>query len=45
MKNRTHPLANAQGFMTFFMIFADKNIIFRDAQMSNNIAIKKYVRT
>ena len=45
MKNRTHPSANAQGFMTFFMIFADKNIIFRDAQMSNNIAIKKYVRT
>jgi hypothetical protein len=24
MKNRMHPSANAQDFMTFFMIFADK---------------------
>ena len=34
MKNRTHPSASAQDFMTFFMIFAEiNNIIFRDAHM------------
>jgi len=28
IKNRTHPSANAQDFMPFFMIFADKKYSF-----------------
>jgi len=33
MKNRTHPSANPQDFMFFFMIFVDENIVFRGANI------------